>query len=141
MGTLSKPARSLGSKVAFAVAGAVVVAVVGTTAVVALGNDDPEDASASITDTNGDDKDGNAKEADASPTPTVDPVVDTVPSGRWSYRSVVIRTCDPDWAKVGTKETASWRLRADCASAVGLRRCGQEQLGHRQGLPLERERC
>ncbi len=111
-GGVSKPARSMGSKVAFAVAAAVVVGVVGTTAVVALGNDDPKDSAANITD-----PDGDAKDADASPTPTVDPVVDTVPSGRWNFRSVVIRSSDPDWAKVGTKETAAWRLRADCASA------------------------
>ena len=111
-GGLTKPARSMGSKVAFAVAAAVVVGVVGTTAVVALGNGDPKDSSANITD-----PDGDAKDADASPTPTVDPVVDTVPSGRWNYRSVVIRSSDPEWAKVGTKDTAAWRLRADCASA------------------------
>ena len=44
LGKTSKPARSLGTKVAFAVAAAVVVGVVGTTAVVALGNDSPEDS-------------------------------------------------------------------------------------------------
>ena len=30
---------------------------------------------------------------------------------------MIVRTSDPSWAKVGTKESATWRLRADCASA------------------------
>lgn len=50
------------------------------------------------------------------PSQAVDPVVDTVPSGEFTYREVVTASDDPAWAKVGQTAERIWTITADCAA-------------------------
>ncbi|MFC5727709.1 MULTISPECIES: serine/threonine-protein kinase [Nocardioides] len=47
----------------------------------------------------------------------VDPVVDTVPSGKFTFRQVVTKSDDPTWAKVGDRVQGIWTITPDCPSA------------------------
>jgi hypothetical protein len=46
-----------------------------------------------------------------------DPVVDTVPSGEFTYREVVTASDDPAWAQVGQSAERIWTFTTDCAAA------------------------
>ncbi|MFB9768030.1 serine/threonine-protein kinase [Nocardioides kongjuensis] len=47
----------------------------------------------------------------------VDPVVDTVPNGEFTYREVVTASDDPAWAAVGQTAERIWTFTADCDAA------------------------
>jgi hypothetical protein len=110
----TKPVRSLGSKLA--IAGGVVVATavvaVGAYAVTNGGNSD-----------NGDNTSANPGPTSTSqatiPSPTVDPVIDTDPVGAWNLRSVVVKSDNPAFAKVGSDASnTTWRFTPTCADAA-----------------------
>ena len=51
------------------------------------------------------------------PTRQVDPVLDTVPSGEYTYREVVTASDDPAWVQVGQTAERIWTFTADCGAA------------------------
>jgi len=110
----TKPVRSLATKLAIAggVGVATAVVAVGAFAVTNGGNSD-----------NGDNLSANPSPTSTSqtstPTPTVDPVIDTDPVGVWNLHSVVVKSDNPGFAKVGSNATnATWRFTPTCADAA-----------------------
>lgn len=99
-----------------AVAAAVLIVGGGVSAIALAGNDGKDD--------NGgrdgkDDRDSSAsRETESADAP--DPVVDTVPSGVYTRRSVVTRTTDPKWQKVGAvvDDPTIWTITPDCDTAA-----------------------
>lgn len=102
------------SKTAIAGIAAAVVLVGGGATAVALsgGDDDPEPVASDTTET--------AESSSPPEEPEPDPVVDTVPSGEYTYRSVVTKTESAAY-KVGDETVRIWTIEADCTSATS---CG-----------------
>lgn len=104
--------RRFGTKAALGVGAAVVaVGVVATVVVANAGEDSPSGSSA--VDGSDDDPD-----AAVSEEPTVDPVVDTVPTGRWRIDGVLLRTNIP-WYKpsLGKVDSNRWKFLPECDDA------------------------
>lgn len=57
---------------------------------------------------------GRGADREAAPTEEFDPVVDAVPTGEYTFRSVVTKTDDPTWLKVGTEFNRIWTFAPSC---------------------------
>lgn len=55
--------------------------------------------------------------SDAASRKAADPVVDTVPSGEYTYREVITASDDPAWATVGQTAERIWTFTSDCDTA------------------------
>jgi hypothetical protein len=90
----------------------VVVVAGAVTAVALTGGDDSqeEDRVSAGRDTS---DDGEQEEDEQE----VDPVVDTVPNGKFTVRQVLTKSDDPTWAKVGQTVEGIWTITPDCPSA------------------------
>jgi len=55
------------------------------------------------------------------PTPTIDPVLDTDPTGVWNLRGTTVKSNNTTFAKVGAKSTSTWTFHPSCHQA---RTCG-----------------
>ena len=48
------------------------------------------------------------------PTPTIDPVVDTDPAGKWNLRGITLKSNNSAYAKVGAKSIVTWTFHPSC---------------------------
>lgn len=109
--TTTKPVRSLGSKLGIAAGAGLATAVV-VIGAYALTNGGDSGTSPVA-------QPGTSPSPSPTPTPTTDPVVDTAPAGVWVVSSRVIKSDNPQFAKVGTKDSdVTWRLKLSCETAA-----------------------
>jgi hypothetical protein len=88
---------------------AALVVVAGAVTAVAVSRDDTGSSGSSGRDA--------LPSAGGKPSQGVDPVVDTVPSGQFTYHEVVTASDDPAWAKVGETAERIWTFTTDCDAA------------------------
>lgn len=103
--------KALPWKVVVGAGAAALVIIAGAVTAIAVTGDDGDDAAERGSSSDDDEP------SDAASDPTIDPVVDTVPSGEYTYRQVATASNDPSWVKVGESTDRIWTITADCASA------------------------
>lgn len=112
-GVAAEAGRSRASWRILAAAGAALaVVVVGAVTAVALAGGDDEPSGGDS---------GDAAEPTSETAEPIDPVVDTVPTGAYTYRQVVVRSDDPSLAKVGDTVERIWTFDTECEDAAS---CG-----------------
>lgn len=98
-------------KVVVGAGAAALVIIAGAVTAIAMTGDDGDEAA---------DRGSSSEDegpSDAASEASIDPVVDTVPSGEYTYRQVATASNDPSWVKVGESTDRIWTITADCASA------------------------